>query len=590
MKSISRLFYFVIIMMVSFSCSKEESTTVPKKEVDPKVSGYSVEEAMVDNVKDHDEPGDADFSESEVVEITLNATSIDVEQGKGATVSGNVVTINSAGTYRLIGTIKDGRVIVDVSKEDVVRIVMNGANITCKNGAPVFIVSCKKTIVILAEGTENFLADHSEYIFDLPEEKEPNAALFSKDDLTICGTGKLTVTGKFNDAIGGKDGLVIKDAHLSLFAVDDGIQVKDYIVIKGDAVLDIRALDDGIKSFHANDPARGYTYIQSGELNIIAGGDGIQAETQILVSNGTFDIVAGTGSNFDNVDNLSLKGLKSVTGVIIDDGNFVIDAADDAINSDGIISINGGNFTLSSGDDAVHADVALGISGGNINVLTCTDGLEGNIITIKGGVMNVVATVDGINILDEKESDSQQSTHKLKSGIEGEKSHLYIHGGQLFITALDDGIDVDGTFEMTGGEVVVNGKAGGDKAFEINGDMIISGGIIIGTQETVMEPLPLELSKQHSLLVDFSTEHSAGILFHIQNMSGEELLTFSPSQKHQSVFISTPSFVEDEAYKIFYGGSSTGSMNHGIYKEGIYSPGDLFSEFTASEIVTHIQE
>ncbi|HLW07398.1 MAG TPA: carbohydrate-binding domain-containing protein [Marinilabiliaceae bacterium] len=589
MKNISRLFYFVTVVMISFSCSKEEANNIPKKEVDPKVSGYSVEEAMAENVKDHDEPGDADFSESDVVEITLKAASIAVEQGKGADVSDNVVTINSAGTYRLSGKINDGRVIVNVSKDELVRIIMNNADITCLNGAPMFIAACKKTIIILADGTENYLADHSSYIFDLPEEKEPNAALFSKDDMTICGTGKLTVTGKFNDAIGGKDGLVIKDAHLSLFAVDDGIQVKDYVVIKGDAVLDIRALDDGIKSFHETDPARGYTYIQSGVLNIIAGGDGIQAETQILVSNGTFDIVAGTGSDFNNVDNLSLKGLKSVTGVIIDDGNFVIDAADDAINSDGIISINGGDFTLSSGDDALHADVALGISGGNINILTCTGGLEGNIITIKGGIMNVVATVDGINILDEKESDSQQSTRKLKSGIEGEKSHLYIHGGHLYITALDDGIDVNGTFEMTGGEVVVNGKVGGDKAFEINGDMIISGGVLIATQEAVMEPLPLELSKQHSLMVGFSAVHSAGTLFHIQKKSGDELLTFSPSQKYQSVFISTPSFVEDEAYKIFYGGFSTGSMSHGIYKDGIYSPGDFFSEFTASKVVTHIQ-
>ena len=98
MKNISRLFYFVTVVMISFGCSKEEATTIPKEEVDPKVSGYTVEEAMVENVKDHDEPGDADFSESEVVEITLNTSSIDVEQGKGATVSGNVVTINSAGT------------------------------------------------------------------------------------------------------------------------------------------------------------------------------------------------------------------------------------------------------------------------------------------------------------------------------------------------------------------------------------------------------------------------------------------------------------------------------------------------------------
>ena len=550
MKSISRLFYFVAIMMVSFSCSKEESTTVPKKEVDPKVSGYTVEEAMVDNVKDHDEPGDGDFSESEVFEITLNATSIDVDHGKGADVSGNVVTINSAGTYRLIGTIKDGRVIVDVSKEDVVRIVMNGANITCKNGAPVFIASCKKTILILAEGTENFLADHSLYIFDLPEEKEPNAALFSKDDLTICGTGKLTVTGKFNDAIGGKDGLVIKDAHLSLFAVDDGIQVKDYVVIKGDAEINIRAMDDGIKSFHATDPARGYTYIESGVLNIIAGGDGIQAETQLLVSNGTINIVAGTGSDFNNVDNLSLKGLKAVTGIIIDDGNFIIDASDDVIHSDGIVSINGGDFTLSSGNDALHADVALGISGGDIKILTCKNGVESNMITIQDGVMDIFASGDGLKIL--KESEAFMSQSILKNGIEGEKSHLYIRGGSLFITALDDGIDVKGTFEMSGGEVVVNGKTGGDKAFEIDGDMIISGGVLIATQEAVMEPLPLELSKQHSLMVNFSTVHSAGTLFHIQKKSGGELLTFSPSENHQSVFISTPSFVEDETYKIFY--------------------------------------
>ncbi len=587
MKNIFWLFCFVTIMMISFSCSKEEPTTIPKEEVDPKVSGYTVEEAMAENVKDHDEPGDADFSESEVVEITLNSSSIEVN-GMGATVLGNAVTINSAGTYRLSGKIKDGRVIVNVDKEDVVRIVMNGANITCNNGAPVFIASCKKTIVILAEGTENFLADHSEYIFDLPEEKEPNAALFSKDDLTICGTGKLTVTGKFNDAIGGKDGLVIKDAHLSLFAVDDGIQVKDYVVIKGDAEINIRAMDDGIKSFHATDPARGYTYIQSGELNIIAGGDGIQAETQLLVSNGTINIVAGTGSDFKNVDNLSLKGLKAVTGIIIDDGNFIIDASDDVIHSDGIVSINGGDFTLSSGNDAVHADVALGISGGDIKILTCKNGVESNMITIQDGVMDIFASGDGLKIL--KESEAFMSQSIFKNGIEGEKSYLYIRGGSLFITALDDGIDVKGTFEMSGGEVVVNGKTGGDKAFEIDGDMIISGGVLIATQEAVMEPLPLELSKQHSLMVNFSTVHSAGTLFHIQKKSGGELLTFSPSENHQSVFVSTPSFVEDETYKIFYGGSSTGSMSHGIYKDGIYSPGDLLREFRVFETVAHIQQ
>lgn len=584
MKNISRAIYIVTIVLFFFGCSKEDSTP-PKKEVDPKVSGYSVTEAMAQNVKDHDEPNDAVFSESEVVEITLNTASIEVN-GAGASVSGKVVKISSPGTYRLSGTIKDGRVIVDVDKKDVVRIILNNANITCSNGAPMFIANCKKTIIILAEGTENFLTDSPTYIFDLPVEEEPNAALFSKDDMTICGRGKLNVTAKFKDAIGGKDGLVIKDAHLSLNAKDDGIQVKDYVVIKGDAVLDIKALDDGIKSFHKTAPDRGYTYIQSGTINIISGGDGIQAETQLLVSGGSIEIVSGKGSKFNNVNNLSLKGLKAGAGVIIDDGNFIIDSADDTINSDGIISINGGEFILSSGDDAIHADVALGISGGDIKILTCTDGLESNIINIQGGDMHVVATSDGVNIL-KSEPDLTQNT--LKNGLKGEKSHLYIRGGRLFITALDDGIDVYGTFEMTGGEVVINGKTSGDKALEVE-NMIISGGVLIATQETIMDPSLFEMSKQHSLLVDFSSVHQARTLLHIKKKSGGEVLTFSPSQNYQSVFISSPSFVENNEYTILYGGASSGVIENGIYQNGVYSAGNILSNFTVSELFKHIQE
>ena len=584
MKNISRAIYIVTVVLFFFGCSKEDSTP-PKKEVDPKVSGYSVAEAMAQNVKDHDEPNDAVFSESEVVEITLNTASIEVN-GAGASVSGKVVKISSPGTYRLSGTIKDGRVIVDVDKKDVVRIILNNANITCSNGAPMFIANCKKTIIILAEGTENFLTDSPTYIFDLPVEEEPNAALFSKDDMTIGGRGKLNVTAKFKDAIGGKDGLVIKDAHLSLNAKDDGIQVKDYVVIKGDAVLDIKALDDGIKSFHKTAPDRGYTYIQSGTINIISGGDGIQAETQLLVSGGSIEIVSGKGSKFNNVNNLSLKGLKAGAGVIIDDGNFIIDSADDTINSDGIISINGGEFILSSGDDAIHTDVALGISGGDIKILTCTDGLESNIINIQGGDMHVVATSDGVNIL-KSEPDLTQNT--LKNGLNGEKSHLYIRGGRLFITALDDGIDVYDTFEMTGGEVVINGKTSGDKALEVE-NMIISGGVLIATQETIMDPSLFEMSKQHSLLVDFSSVHQARTLLHIKKKSGGEVLTFSPSQNYQSVFISSPSFVENNEYTILYGGASSGVIENGIYQNGVYSAGNILSNFTVSELFKHIQE
>lgn len=578
MKNIFLSLSFALAMLL-FGCSKDDTTPV-KISIDPYTASYTVKQAMALNMKDHDEANDAVYNESDVVEITLKASSIEVS-GKGASVSGKVVTINSPGTYRVSGTIADGRVIVDVSKDDVVRIVLNNADITCTTGAPMFIAGCKKTIVVLADGSDNFLADHSAYIFDLPADKEPNAALFSKDDLTICGSGKLTVTGKFKDAIGGKDGLVIKGAHLSLFAVDDGIQVKDYVVIKDDAVIDIKSMDDGIKSFHDSDNTRGYTYIESGTLNITSGGDAIQAETQVLISDGTINILAGNGSDFDNVEELSLKGLKAGVGVIIEDGDITIDAADDAINSNGIISVNGGNLVLSSGDDAIHADVALEMSNANIKIVTCGDGVEANIINIQSGLLEIIdAQRDGINILREV----------LKSTISREKSHLYINGGEIFITALDDGIDVDGTFIMNGGELFVNGKTGGDKALSIVGEMHILGGLLVATQATVMQPLPLEHSSQQSLLVDFSSIQQKESLIHLQSKAGEQLLTIAPSQNYQSVFISIPTISEGKTYSLFYGGSSTGTVTRGIYRNGIYSPGSKLTEFAASNTFTHIQQ
>lgn len=87
-------------------------------------------------------------------------------------------------------------------------------------------------VILLADGSSNFLSDATTYVFPSTEEDEPNAALFSKANLTIFGNGALTVQGNYNDGIASKDGLIIASGTIAVTAIDDGIRGKDYLVVK----------------------------------------------------------------------------------------------------------------------------------------------------------------------------------------------------------------------------------------------------------------------------------------------------------------------------------------------------------------------
>jgi len=50
-------------------------------------------------------------------------------EGKGATVENNKVTITSAGTYSIKGSLTDGQIIVNAGDEDKVYIILNGVKV-----------------------------------------------------------------------------------------------------------------------------------------------------------------------------------------------------------------------------------------------------------------------------------------------------------------------------------------------------------------------------------------------------------------------------------------------------------------------------
>ena len=241
-----------------------------------------------------DEDLDASWDEKDAVVISCDGDNISID-GKGVEEKDGVITITAAGTYVFSGEVSDGQIRVDAGKEDIVRIVLNGFSITCADGSALYGKKSEKIILTLVEGTENVLADGEDYKLEDGED-EPDAAFFSKDDITINGEGKLTVNGNYQDGIRSKDDLKIVSGTIEVTAVADGIKGKDSIAVK-DGTITVTAGNDGMKSNNDKEADKGYVVLDGGTLNITSGNDGVQAETILQVNGGNIEIEAGGGSS-----------------------------------------------------------------------------------------------------------------------------------------------------------------------------------------------------------------------------------------------------------------------------------------------------
>ena len=88
------------------------------------------------------------------------------------------------------------------------------------------------------------VTDGDSYMFEDAESDEPNAAIFSKTDLTINGSGSLTVKANYNDGITSKDDLKIVSGDITVDAANDAIKGKDCLGIK-EATVTVTAGGDG---------------------------------------------------------------------------------------------------------------------------------------------------------------------------------------------------------------------------------------------------------------------------------------------------------------------------------------------------------
>jgi len=504
--------------------------------------------------------------------------------GVGATIDNSTVIITAAGTYGISGSLTDGQLIVNTEDEEVVRLILNGVDISCSTNSPVYIINAKKTIIVLADDTENYITDASSYIFEDPEEDEPNAAIFSKSDLTLYGDGSLIVDGNYNDGIAGKDGLIIRCDTVIVHSVDDGIRGKDYLVVK-EGNMTLNTGGDGLKSDNDEESTKGYFFIEYGAIDITSGGDAIVAETDVLISYGKMILSSGGGSNVHINESTSAKGIKAVVNTIIEDGTFIINSADDAIHSNGNMVINGGSYDISTGDDGLHADANLLINSGNIDITESFEGIESLVITLNSGNIHISSDDDGINGTD------GISTGGMPGQFDSPTSncYLYINGGYIAVEAIGDGMDINGSVEMTDGNVIINGPtADMNSTLDYDGFFKITGGFLVAAGSSGMAQAPGISSTQNSLLLNFNSSCQAGTLIHIQTGDGDGILTFSPLKTYQSVAFSSPKLLNGFEYDVYTGGGSTGTVSDGLYQDGTYTPGNLYTSFTVSSIVTNI--
>ena len=537
---------------------------------------------------------DSSFNRGSCVSITLNGSSISCVSDS-VEISDSTAVITSAGSYILSGTLDDGTIIVNAGGSDKVQLVLDGASIHSESSAALYILRAGKVFLTLAPDTVNTLSNGG--TFSAIDGNNIDAALFSKQDLSMNGSGSLSVLSPAGHGIVSKDALVITEGTYSITAASHGLSGKDSVRVAGGSIT-VKAGKDGIHAENGNSETKGFVFISGGTLDMNADGDGISAGAYIRLEDGSFRIVAGGGSakaekksdgeqwgghmgrpgggpmggpmgtppstssseESAEKSSASTKGLKAGGDIFILGGEFAIDAADDAVHSNASIEVSGGSFEIATGDDGFHADKSLTVSGGNIRITECYEGLEALDIEISGGDIALYASDDGLNAAGGRDSSgfggprgNDQFGHRGGGGSSSSsKGSILISGGNLYINASGDGIDANGSLEISGGTTIVVGPTQGDTAtldYDISG--VITGGTFIGTGAAGMAQT-FSNAEQGVISVRAGNQ-AANTRLVLTDQAGNVLMEHTPELPYAVVILSTPQLIKGETYILSVG-------------------------------------
>ena len=512
--------------------------------------------SVADIVTDRDLEGT--WEEDGATKISLSDDSCAVD-GAGAVADGTTVTITAGGTYVLTGQMSAGQVVVNADGEKV-QLVLDGASVTSTDSAAILVRAAKKVWLTLADGTQNKIATSGSFAED--DEYSIDDAVWCKSDLTINGTGALTVSS----------------------AEGHGIVCKDELALV------------------------------SGDVEVEAARHAVQAQDAACVVAGTWSLTAGTDGIHCGDDDDAEKG-----SVLIVGGTVSIDAASDGVDAANVLEVDGGEVTVSVGDDGLHSERALQVDGGTVTVTKSYEGLEGSTVTVNGGVIDVTSSDDGVNAAGDPTGDSSAeatgagasgpeaaagqpedpmgdgrapagdgrapedadaqapaSTGQVPAGSGGQvpadaggqapgaggdmdydsTARVTINGGKLTIQAGGDGIDSNGNLTVTGGETYVFGPVSdGDGSLDFAGTGTITGGVVMCAGSSGMAQNFADASTQGSMLVSASGQ--AGDAIQLVDEDENVVASCEARTSYSCVLVSAPGVESGKTYTLTCGDASS---------------------------------
>ncbi len=537
----------------------------------------------------------ADYRESGSVLISLNGTGA-TASSDSVKIAGGFITLTEEATYIVTGQLSDGTLVVNAPDTAKIQIVLDGADITSKSFAALYVLQADKVFVTLSEGTENILVGGDS--FTATDDNNVDGAVFSKSDLSFNGTGALTVSSPAGHGIVCKDDLVFTGGSYAIKAASHGLDANDSVRITGQTDFDITSGKDGVHCENSEDASLGYLYVSDGTWKIASQGDGLSASASVQIEGGFFELLVGGGSkngtkatsdrygsfpgggrpgmmrpgasssSASDESAVSMKGIKAGSGLLIRGGDIRIDSADDAIHSNASLTVSGGHCELASGDDAIHAEDTLSVTGGEINVSESYEGLEAFHIVIAGGQISLTASDDGLNAAGGADASGTAGGRDgmfgggrpggAGGGVPSGNGSITVSGGTLRIKASGDGIDANGTLSITGGDTVVTGPTQGDTAtLDFDKSATITGGSFIGTGASGMAQ-SFSSGTQGVIALSVGNQ-AAGTPIRVTDQSGKLLISHEPSLSFAVVILSTPELRSGESYVVSVG-AQTGTF------------------------------
>lgn len=435
---------------------------------------------------------DDSFDRQSAASIILSGSTAQ-SNGSGVSINNATVTISKEGCYLISGELEDGQIIVDAGDSDKVQLVLDNASIHCSTGSAILVRNADKVKVTLAADSENELSDGTEYQTD---DDNPDAALFSKDDLVINGSGSLTVQGNYKHGIAGNDDLVITGGRLTVNSLSHALRGKDSVAIL--------------------------------------------------------------------------------------DGTFVLTSQKDGIHAEAYLNINGGTTTIAESYEGLEA-AQIHISGGTTQVFSSDDGLNA-----AGG--SSFELVDGLLVLKDTSSYDTEQTFGGRGGMfeVEDNCDITISGGNLTVTTSNgDGIDSNGSLNVSGGTVLVFGSSsGGEGALDYTGSSSISGGTLVALGSSGMAQ-SMEPDDSHAtLMVTWDEVQPTGTRLTLCTQQGEILCSLQSTNSFQTAVISTDSLSAGQKVSLYTSG--TVNSDSQLLTMGTLSDGELLCEVTLAEDVTNI--